>query len=578
LAGVVPKLCLAAATLLGCAGEPPADLLLVNGHVYSFAWSEPAPDGSPADDAPHGPDGWHPDATAVGVRDGRIVFVGDEDAARGYRGPDTRVEDLAGATVVPGLVDAHVHIANLGAKLEQVDLIGVTTEEEAVRRVVERAASVPAGEWIVGWGWDEGAWADRYPDWELLSERVPDHPVLLRGLHSFAVWGNRLAFERAGIAAGTASPEGGEIRTDAQGRPTGILVNQATRLLEEAVPPRSPDQLTERILRGLTEMARSGFVAVHEAGAGPELVAAFERLAAEGRLPVRVWVMLDSRDPELAREWIRRGPETDPSDRLVIRTVKAFYDGALGSRGARLLADYADRPGHRGVSSPQTGFDPALLRELTSAGFQVAIHAIGDAANRETLDFFGRLRAQEPAGRDLRHRIEHAQVVHPEDLGRFASLGVIASMQPAHAVEDKTWAEERLGPERVRHSYAWRSLRLAGARLVFSSDLPGSDHDPFYGLHAAVTRRDRDLEPSGGWYPQQRMTAEEALRGYTTWAAYSVFQDEATGILAPGRWADLTVMDIDPLRVADDDPARLLEGRVLLTVVGGEVVPSPSPS
>lgn len=574
----MPGLCLAAATLLGCAGEPPADLLLLNGHVYTFAWGEPAPDGTPAADAPHGPDGWHPDATAVAVRDGRIVFVGDDAGASVYRGPDTRVDDLAGATVVPGLVDAHVHIANLGARLEQVDLVGVTTEEEAVRRVVERAATVPAGKWIVGWGWDEGAWADRYPDWQLLSERVPDHPVLLRGLHSFAAWGNRLAFERAGIDAGTPSPEGGEIRRDARGRPTGILVNRATRLLEEALPPLSPDQLAERILRGLTEMAQSGYVAVHEAGASPELVAAFERLAAENRLPMRVWVMLDSRDPDLAREWLQRGPETDPSDRLVTRTVKAFYDGALGSRGARLLADYADRPGHRGVSGPQAGFEPALLEELTKAGFQVAIHAIGDAANRETLEFFAQIHAPEPAARDPRHRIEHAQVVHPDDLGRFASLGVIASMQPPHAVEDKTWAEDRLGSERVRHGYAWRSLRRAGARLVFSSDLPGSDYDPFYGLHAAVTRRDRELDPPDGWYPEQRMTTEEALRGYTTWAAYSVFQEQETGILAPGRWADLTVLDVDPLRTADEKPAGLLEGRVLLTVVGGELAFSPSPS
>jgi len=566
------SLCLVAAALLGAAHERPADLLLVHGRVYSFAWHEPATDGTPAAGAPHDDKGWHPDATAVAIRGGRIVYVGNDAGAQAFRGPKTRVEDLAGATALPGLIDAHVHIANLGAKLEQVDLVGIATEEEAVRRVAERAAKTPKGEWIVGWGWDEGAWANRYPDMKLLSERVPDHPVLLRGLHSFAVWGNRPAFERAKITAETPTPSGGEIRKDPQGQPTGILLNAATRLLEDAVPPLSPEALEQRVLRGLNEMARNGYVAVEDASAGPELIAACERLAKSGRLPIRLWMMVDARNPALAREWIRRGPETDPSDKLVIRTAKAFYDGALGSRGAKLLADYADKPGHRGVGGAENGFDAAILRGLLGAGFQVAVHAIGDAGNRETLDFFADSFAKQPKGRQLRNRIEHAQVLHPDDVPRFSSLGVIASMQPAHAVEDKAWAEERLGPHRIRGAYAWRTLRKSGARLVFSSDLPGSDYDPFYGLHSAITRRGKDLQPPGGWYPEQKMAAEEALRGYTGWAAYSLFQEKETGVLVPGRWADLTVMDIDPLALADQDAAKLLQGHVVLTVVDGEVV------
>jgi predicted amidohydrolase YtcJ len=569
--GTACGLCILAMALLGAARERPADLLLVHGQVYTFAWNEPATDGRPAAGAPHDAKGWHPDATAVGIRGGRIVFVGSDEGAQAFRGPRTRVRDLGGATVLPGLIDAHVHIANLGAKLEQVDLVGVATEEEAVRRVAERAARTPKGEWIVGWGWDEGAWANRYPDMKLLSERVPDHPVLLRGLHSFAVWGNRLAFERAKITTATPAPSGGEIGKDPQGQPTGILLNTATGLLEGAVPPLTPEALEERVLRGLTEMARNGYVAVEDASAGPELIAACERLAKARRLPIRLWIMVDARNPTLAREWIRRGPETDPSDKLVIRTAKAFYDGALGSRGAKLLADYSDRPGHRGVGGAENGFDATILRGLLGAGFQVAVHAIGDAGNRETLDFFADSFAKQPKARQLRNRIEHAQVLHPDDVPRFASLGVIASMQPPHAVEDKAWAEERLGPERVRNAYAWRTLRKSGARLVFSSDLPGSDYDPFYGLHSAITRRGRDLQPPGGWYPEQTMTAEEALRGYTVWAAYSLFQEKETGVLARGRWADLTVMDVDPLTTADSDPAGILKGHVLLTVVDGKV-------
>ncbi len=255
-----------------------------------------------------------------------------------------------------------------------------------------------------------------------------------------------------------------------------------------------------------------------------------------------------------------------------MRSVKAYYDAALGSRGARLLADYSDLPGHRGTSGDEYGFDQRLVAEMMKGGFQVGVHAIGDAGNRETLDFFERVVAEDPATRFERHRIEHAQVLHPDDFARLAPLGVIASMEPPHAVEDKTWAEERLGPERIRGAYAWRTLRRAGARLTFNSDLSGSDHSIFYGLHAAITRRDKHRRPAGGWYPEQAMTPEEALRGYTVWSAYAAHWEERTGILAPGRWADVTVMDIDPLNLGETDPGALLDGEIVATIVAGEVV------
>ena len=256
---------------------------------------------------------------------------------------------------------------------------------------------------------------------------------------------------------------------------------------------------------------------------------------------------------------------------LTTRSVKAFYDGALGSRGARLLEDYSDRPGHRGVSGTQYGFDQSLMAEMMKAGFQAAIHAIGDAGNRETLDFIESVEKAQPESRALRHRIEHAQVLHPADVPRFARLGVIASMEPPHCVEDKAWAEARLGPQRVKGAYAWRTLRRAGARLAFNSDLTGSDHDIFYGLHAAITRRDKKLEPAGGWHPEERMTPEEAVRGYTAWNAYAAGWEKESGVIAPGRWADLTVMDVDPLVVGATDPGRLLRGSILATIVAGKV-------
>jgi len=559
----------------GAPGFPrtaPADLLLVHGRVYTFSWDDPAPDGTAAANAPRSAAGFRPDADAVAIRGDRIVFVGGARDAQAYRGQKTRVLDVAGATVLPGLIDSHTHVAGLGEAASQVDLAAVRTEEEAVARVAAQAARVPKGEWILGRGWDEGAWANRYPDMKLLSEKVPGHPVYLASLHGFAGWGNRLAFERAGITGSTRSPEGGEIVKDGDGNPTGILLNRAVPLLSSAIPPPSAGRFKSYVLAGLERMARDGYVAVHEAGVERRLMKAFQELEAEDKLPVRVYAMLSVRDEELSREWLARGPDNGNDHRLVTRSVKAYYDGALGSRGARLLEDYSDRPGHRGVSGNQYGFDQKLVADLMKAGFQVAIHAIGDAGNRETLDFIESVLESTPEARGLRHRIEHAQVVHPDDFPRFARLGVVTSMEPPHCVEDKTWAQARLGPVRIKGAYAWRTLRKAGARLALNSDLTGSDHDVFYGLHAAITRRDKNLEPPGGWYPEERLTPEEAVRGYTTWNAYAAFWEKETGVLAPGRWADITVMDKDPLVVGASDPGKLLGGSIVATIVGGRVV------
>jgi len=552
--------------------EPKADLILQNARVYTLAWDDPATDGTPADNAPYDESGWHPDASAVAVRGQTILFVGDEEGAGAYRDDHTRVIDLTGATLLPGLVDAHTHIVNLGTVLEQVDMVGVETEEDAVDLVAQRAAEIPEGEWIVGYGWDDGAWADHYPDMELLTERVPNHPVLMRGLHGFAVWGNRLALERAAITAETEVPSGGRMLRDELGNPTGLLLDQATDLLTGALPPPSIEQLESRILAAMQVMAADGYTTVHEAGVGSAAMQAFENLAAEGRMPLRVYVMLSARDNELARQWLEWGPDTDGNDKLITRAVKAYYDAALGSRGARLLEDYSDMPGHRGVSGEEYGFNEELVSEMMAAGFQVGIHAIGDAGNRETLDFIERVYSSHPEAKDYRHRIEHAQVVHPDDFRRFADYDLIASVQPPHAMEDKTWALQRLGPERVLGAYAWRTFRETGATLAFSSDLPGSDHDIFYGLVAAMARQDKLGEPEGGWYPNERMTPEEAVRGYTSWAAYSAFLEDAVGTIAPGMWADITVMDVDPLSLGGSEPLSLLDGRILMTIVAGEII------
>lgn len=549
--------------------RPSADLILTNGHVYTLSWADPSPGGRPAAGAPYDSvNGWHHDATAIAITGGRIVAVGSDSAMATWRGPSTRVFDLAGAAAFPGFVDAHTHVAELGTSLDRVNLTGVPTEAEAVDRIVARAAQVPKGEWIIGYGWDEGAWANHYPDKRLISEKVPDHPVMMRGLHGFAAWANALALEKAAITRDTPNPVGGEIRKDGSGEPTGLLINRAVPLLEQAVPAPNAAQRDAQLLRALHVMADAGYTGVHEAGVPTDVLASLQRLAARDSLPLRVYVMLDARDSALVRQWIARGP-TRQGGMLVVRSIKAYYDGALGSRGAQLLEDYSDRPGHRGVSGSNYGFDRRLVADAMAAGFQVGIHAIGDAGNRASLDFIDSVLQAAPTARQLRHRIEHAQVVAPADQPRFATLGVIASMEPPHAVEDKTWAQDRLGPVRIKSAYAWRTLRLAGARLVFSSDLPGSGWSIFYGLHSAITRQDTTGAPAGGWYPDQRMTPEEAVRGYSSWGAYAGFDEDSAGVLAVGRRADVSVIDVDPMRLTD--PAALMRGHVTLTVSRGRV-------
>ena len=426
------KKLLAAVTLsiavTGCSEKPAtegqnetASMILTNARVYTLNWDDPAPDGSAMPNAPHDESGWHPDADAVAIKDGRILYVGTHADAMEFAGPSSRIADLDGATVIPGLVDSHTHVFGLGALLDQVNLIGAANEEEAVAMVAERARTVPKGQWIVGRGWDEGAWANAYPDKALLSAEVPDHPVFLGSLHGFAGWGNQAALDAAGITATTEIPVGGEMRLGSDGEPNGLFLNRAVGMLEDAVPAASRDTLKRQLLLGLQQMAADGYTAVHDAGLDREAMSVLEELEAAGQLPIRVYAMLSLRDEDLIREWIDKGPDTDTDSMLVTRTVKAYYDAALGSRGARLLYDYADQPGHRGISGDGYGFNQELNAEAMKAGFQIAIHAIGDAGNREAIDILEAVFKEDPSTAANRHRIEHAQVISPEDMPRLTA-------------------------------------------------------------------------------------------------------------------------------------------------------------
>jgi len=535
------------------AQTPNADLLLLNARVVTMNDKQPS-------------------AQAVAIHGERIVWVGNSDEGKKLY-PSAHAMDLLGATVLPGLIDAHGHLINLGESLVRLNLKDIPTEKEIVEQVKHRSASAAPGEWILGWGWDEGKWASNYPTNQALSAATPNNPVFLVGLHTFAAWANRRALELAGVNKGTKDPENGKIlRDEKTGEPTGILLNHAQELLSKHIPPMTLAQAKRAMQIAARECVRNGLTSVHEAKVTPFMVQALHELVREGRMPLRVYAMLDGADKNLVDEWLKRGPEIDPHHQLTIRSFKLFADGALGSRGAAMLEPYSDAPQTKGVmTTPEADVYSLTLRALQS-GFQVCTHAIGDAANRSVLDAYERAMRDLHDARPLflwRLRIEHAQVLAPEDIPRFAKLGVIASMQPTHATSDMPWAEKRVGPERIKGAYAWRSVKDSGAHLPLSSDFPGETLNPFYGIYAAITRQDPQGNPPGGWHPEQKLTLEEALRGYTTEAAYAEFEETNKGSIAKGKLADLTVIAQDITKIP---PPEILSIRVLKTIVGGKVV------
>ena len=546
------------------------DLLLVHARVVTMDPRTVMPTASaPGSPASHLA---APSAQAIAIAGDRVVWVGADDAAQKLFPLAKKKIDLRGATVLPGIIDAHTHLFELGKSLLRLNLKDVATEEEAVARVRERVRSAPPGEWILGWGWDEGKWAAHYPDNEALSRAAPDNPVYLVGLHSFAGWANKKALAVAGVTAATKDPDNGRIvRDEKSGEPTGILLNRAQGLVESHVPPMSLEQTKKAIELAAKECVRNGLTSVHEARVSAMMIQAYRELLREDRLPLRIYVMLDGADPALVKEWLSRGPEIDSNHRLTIRAFKLFADGALGSRGAALLAPYSDASQSQGVvTTAQATIHDLTLRSLEK-GFQVCTHAIGDAANHWTLDAYAQALREAPSARDPRLRIEHAQVLAAEDIPRFSQLGVIPSMQPTHCTSDMGWAQKRLGAERVQGSYAWQSLLKTHVHLPLSSDFPGETLNPFYGIYAAITRQDIEGNPPGGWHAEQRLTLEEALRGYTLEGAYAEFEENQKGSIQVGKLADLIVIDKDITQL-ESRPKEILSIRVKKTFVGGRLV------
>ncbi|MHB0870004.1 MAG: amidohydrolase [Chloroflexota bacterium] len=522
----------------------PADTLLTQGHIYT------------------GDDG-NPLAEAMALRDGRVLAAGWEEEVDSLSGPGTRVVKLGGRTVIPGLIDAHVHLLSFGLRLNRVELAGVDSLEEASRRVREGVVRVATGDWVQGGGWDQNLWG-RLPNRHDLDAVAPHNPVLLDSKDLHSCWANSLALKLAGIDVGTLSPTGGEIvREAATGEPTGLLRESAVALLYRAIPSPSPERC-EAVLAEALRVASSRGLTGLQIPEGPQTFSALQRLRAGGDLPLRLYCFLQR---ECLQDAVQLGIRTGFGDEwLRLGHLKLFLDGALGSETAHMLEPYAGTD-NRGIETLSREELLEIVVEAVSAGIAPAIHAIGDAANRTALDVLEETAGQWRAA-GLRPRVEHVQLLHPADAGRLGRLGVVASMQPSHQPSDWIVADRYWG-ERNRLAYAWRTVLDSGAVLAFGSDCPVEPIDPMLGLHAAVTRQTVEGRPEGGWYPEQRLTPLEALKAFTLGPAYASGEESLKGSLAPGKLADFVVLSHDPVA---GTPELFLQTRVEATVVGGRVV------
>ncbi|MGH9319153.1 MAG: amidohydrolase [Vicinamibacteria bacterium] len=541
--------------------ERGADLILKNANVITL------------DDAT-------PRAEAIAFRGDRIAAVGSDEEIERLSGDSTETLDLEGATVVPGLIDAHMHFSTLGWQAKQLYLDETKSPEEAVAIVKEQVEKAAPGEWVTGQGWHTVTWGGgSLPDNVELSRNSPDHPVYLVGMASHVAWVNRKAIEIAGITKDTPDPPGGKIaRHPRTGEPTGTFTETAMDLVSKHLPPETRESRKADILSSVELSLSMGLTEVHDAGVGYEEIDIYKEILEEGKLGVRLHVMFGVPDAgEALDEYIETPPRIGLGDeRLTLRSLKVFADGALGARGAALLEPYSDAPGESGLVQNDAEELYQLVSKAMNSGYQVAIHAIGDRGNRNALDAIERAQKEFPDLRP-RHRIEHAQVVAPEDIPRFAKLGVIASMQPIHAPMDMGFAETRVGPERIQGGYVWKSFIDSGATLVSSADTPAFPvkyTNPLWGIYAAVTRQDNEGNPPEGWHPHQRMSRLDALKSYTVNAAYAAFEEDVKGTLTPGKLADVTVLSRDILEV----PAReILTAKVLMTIVGGKIAFTGSP-
>jgi predicted amidohydrolase YtcJ len=553
MAHVVSVFCAAAggAACVRPAARPAPDLVIVNARVWTV---DPA----------------RPEAQAVAIAGDRIVSVGSTAEVDALRGPSTRVVDAGGRFLMPGFNDSHIHLMTGGAQLDSVDLKDAATPEAFRDRIAERVRTTPKGEWVLGGNWDEQAWANApLPTRDLIDAVTPDTPVFVNRYDEHMSLANSVALRLAGVTSKTPDPPGGVIVRDARGEPTGILKDAAQAYVFRVIPAPTTDRRARTVKRALGHMAALGVTSVQDMGPDPEDVDVYAALAAAGELTARIRAV--PAEVGLAAR-LARGPVTAPSlPFLRVNGAKGFADGSLGSTTAYFFEPYTDAPASRGLLAdemqPIEGMRARLVA-IDRSGQQLCIHAIGDRAISIVLDLFADVEAAN-GRRDRRPRIEHSQHVAPTDFDRYARLGVVAAVQPYHAIDDGKWAEKRIGPDRAKTTYAFRSFLDHKVRLAFGSDWPVAPLSPIEGMYAAVTRATLDGKRPSGWIPEQKVTAAEAIEAYTMGAAYAEFMEREKGSIAPGKLADLVLLSGDPTAIA---PEAIRNLTVRLTVVGGRVV------
>ena len=548
-----------------CSSGEKADSIYFNGSIYTV-------------------DETNPQVEAVAVKDGMIMAVGSKADIMKLQGDETEMVDLNGQTMTPGFIESHAHMMGVGYNKLELDLMYVKTYDELVEKVAEAVEKAQPGDWITGRGWHQDKWIEKpdvmvngFQTHDKLSAVSPDNPVWLRHASGHAAFGNAKAMELAGvnnlsIESLQGEVEGGEIIKDDLGNPTGVFTERAASIVGRLVPEETEERADQALQMAIDECLRLGITTFHDAGSGQDFIDRLQRFKDQGKLKVRMYTMLTGRSPELLEEWYKKGPMIDPDHFHTVRSIKLNCDGALGPRGAWLLEEYTDRPGHYGHETLPMATVTEVSEKALASGFQVCSHAIGDRANREILDRYEAAFDKFPDidRKAERFRIEHAQHLTEEDIARFGEMNIVAAMQAIHMSSDRPWAIDRLGEERiVEGAYVWQKLMAAGAVVCNGTDAPVEPLDPLPSFYASVTRKTLQGFPEGGFEADQAMTRAQALKSYTLDGAYAEFEEDFKGSIEVGKAADFTVFDKNIMTVPEQE---ILKAKATMTVVAGEIV------